>query len=56
MCSSDLRIVSHEKLGGKVYATTFENGDIVYVNYGQEDVIVEQITVPAWGFVRKGDK
>ncbi len=50
------RIVSHEKLGGKVYATTFENGDIVYVNYGQEDVIVEQITVPAWGFVRKGDK
>lgn len=50
------RIVSHEKLGEKVYATTFEKGDIVYVNYGQEDVDVDQVTVPAWGFVRKGDK
>lgn len=50
------RIVSHEKLGEKVYATGFENGETVYVNYGQEDVTVDQITVPACGFVRKGDK
>lgn len=50
------RIISHEKLGGNVYATVFESGEAVYVNYGQEDVTVEQITVPACGFVRKGDK
>ncbi|HBA47430.1 MAG TPA: hypothetical protein DCZ91_06460 [Lachnospiraceae bacterium] len=50
------RIVSHEKVGEKVYATAFENGDIVYVNYGQEDVDVGQAMVPACGFARKGDK
>lgn len=50
------RIVEHKKLGEMVYATSFENGEVVYVNYGQEDVTVDQVTVPARGFVRKGDK
>ena len=50
------RIVSHERLSAEVYATTFENGETVYVNYGQEDAAVDQGTVPACGFVRKGDK
>jgi len=50
------RIVSHERLSAEVYATTFENGETVYVNYGQEDAAVDQVTVPACGFVRKGDK
>ncbi len=50
------RITSHKKLGDGIYATSFANGDIVYVNYGQEDVTVEGVTVPARGFVRKGDR
>lgn len=50
------RIASHRKLEEGVYATTFEGGATVYVNYGQEDIAVEGVTVPACGFVRKGDE
>lgn len=50
------RITAHSKLGEKVYATTFEGGVTVYVNYGREDAVVENVTVPACGFVGKGDE
>ncbi|MDE7354136.1 MAG: hypothetical protein K2O06_13985 [Acetatifactor sp.] len=50
------RIISHRKLGDGIYATSFEGGADVYVNYGQEDVTVEGVTIPAQGFVRKGDQ
>lgn len=50
------RITGHRNLGGGVYATTFAGGETVYVNYGREDVTVEGVSVPAQGFVRKGDK
>lgn len=50
------RITDHKKLGAEVYATSFANGTVVYVNYGQEDVTVGDVTIPALGFVRKGDQ
>jgi len=50
------RITGHSKVGEKVYATTFEGGTAVYVNYGQEDAVVENVTIPARGFARKGDE
>lgn len=49
-------ISSHENLGGGVYSTTFANGATVYVNYGQEDAVVNGIRVPACGFVREGEE
>lgn len=51
-----LRIADHRKLDEDVYATTFENGKKVYVNYGQKDITIENVTIPACGFVLKGDK
>lgn len=48
------RIVGHRQLTDSVYATFYEDGTIVYVNYGNEAVTTENITVPAMGFVRKG--
>ena len=50
------RITAHGKLGQGVYVTTFADGSVVYVNYGQTDAVLGDVTVPARGFVRKGDK
>lgn len=50
------RITSHKKLEEGVYATTFEGGATVYVNYRQQDITVGDVKVPACGFVRKGDE
>lgn len=50
------RISSHRNLGGGVYSTTFANGVTVYVNYGQEEAVVNGTRIPACGFVREGDE
>lgn len=34
---ADQRIVGHERLGDQVYVTEFENGDKIYVNYGERE-------------------
>lgn len=45
----------HEILAEDVYKTTYENGVSVIVNYNQEPVTVEGLTIPAKGYqVQKG--
>ena len=47
-------ITDHAQVAQQVYATTYASGDVVYVNYGTQDVTVNGITVPARGFMRVG--
>ncbi len=47
-------ITDHAQVGDQVYATTYETGDVVYVNYGKNDATVDGVTVPARGFCREG--
>ena len=48
------RITGHRQLSDNLYATTYEDGTVIYVNYGKEAVTAEGTTVPAMGFARKG--
>ena len=41
---------------GQVYATVYEDGTEVYVNYSDEPAVIGDLTVPAMGFVRKGER
>lgn len=50
----DQSIVSHDQVAADVYATTYENGAVVYVNYSHADVTVDGVTVPARGVCRQG--
>ncbi len=47
-------IVNHAQVADQVYATTYSNGDVVYVNYSQTDVTVGGCVVPARGYYREG--
>lgn len=47
-------ITDHAQVAEDVYATTYETGDVIYVNYNQNDVTVNGITVPARGTYREG--
>jgi len=49
----DCALVAHRQAGEQVYASTYSNGDVVYVNYGTEDTVVDGHTVPAGGFYRE---
>jgi hypothetical protein len=44
-------ITDHEVVAEGVYATTYENGTTIYVNYNSEDYVTEKgVTVPECGF------
>lgn len=48
-------IKSHERIADKVYATTYEDGTKIVVNYNENETEVHGQTVPASGFiVQKG--
>lgn len=47
------RLVNHEKLGDGVYASTFADGSVIYVNYSSEAARVNGIQIPAMDFVRE---
>ena len=47
-------ITDHAQVAEQVFATTYETGDVVYVNYGKNDVTVNGVTVPARGSCREG--
>lgn len=47
------RLVNHEKLDEGVYASTFADGSVIYVNYGSETVRVNGVQIPAMDFVRE---
>lgn len=50
------KITGHGQPADGVYETSYEDGTKVYVNYGEEEVTVEGVTVPAMGFARKGEE
>ena len=47
-------ITDHAQVADLVYATTYETGDVIYVNYNKNDVTVNGVTVPARGCYREG--
>lgn len=49
--TQEQRIVGHEKLLDKVYATTFENGKKIIVNYNDEPIIIEDIDIEPQSFL-----
>ena len=50
----DQPIVDHAQVAEEVFATTYANGAVVYVNYSESDVTVNGVTVPARSFARQG--
>jgi hypothetical protein len=49
-------IVSHKRVADGIYATGYEGGGVVYVNYRSDPYLINDITIPAYGFVlAKGD-
>jgi len=51
--SLGVRLVNHENLGGGLYASTFADGSVIYVNYGNQTARVGSIQIPAMDFVRE---
>ena len=49
----NVSIVGHEILDYDVRKVTYENGVVIYINRGSEDVTVDGISVPANWYVRK---
>lgn len=47
-------IMSHRKVQEDVYASTYLDGTVVYVNYSDREVVVEDVRIPAMGFAKKG--
>ncbi|MBE6974317.1 MAG: hypothetical protein E7436_02360 [Ruminococcaceae bacterium] len=50
----DQPITDHTQVAEEVFATTYANGVVVYVNYSESDVTVNGVTVPARSFARQG--
>lgn len=46
-------MVNHEQVADQVYAVTYSDGTVVYVNYNETNMTVDGVTVPARGFIRK---
>ena len=46
-------ITSHEEVKTDVFKVTYDNGKVVYVNYNNEDVVVDGVTVNAMDYVVK---
>ena len=45
------RMIRHEKLAEDLYASTYDNGTVIYVNYGDREQNAEGIAVPAMDYV-----
>lgn len=50
------RITEHIELQDGVKKITYDNGVFIYINYNQEEVKIESITVPAKSYVAEGVK
>ena len=50
------RLVDHEKLGDRLYVSTFADGSRIYVNYADTDAKLGRIKVGAMDFVREEAK
>lgn len=49
---SGARMISHERIENGVYATGFDCGSVVYVNYNNYSVTVGNLTVSPYDFIR----
>jgi hypothetical protein len=49
---ADARITAHYKVQNGVYCTEFNNSTLLYLNYNEEPVTVNSITVPAQSCIR----
>ncbi len=55
-CLADQVMLSHEILSENVVRVTYEDGSRVYVNYGTQEAAVEDVSVPARGYlVQRGE-
>ncbi len=52
-CIADQAMVDHEVLGSQV-KVTYENGVVIYLNYGSEDAVVDGHTVKALDYIVVG--
>jgi hypothetical protein len=51
----DQKITNHEKLQENVYATTYENGQKIIINYNRKPIVINNHTIEAHGYaVEKG--
>lgn len=46
-------ITDHRQVAPQVWATTYENGDTIYVNYADADARLGSVTVPAGSYCRE---
>jgi len=44
-------IMKHECIAPDVYRVQYDNGSVVYVNYGSEDAAADGLTVPAMDYL-----
>lgn len=51
---SDALMMNHERLDDEVSRVTYSNGITLYVNYGDEAVVVDDVMVPAMGVAMGG--
>ena len=51
------KIARHDMLSGTLTRVTYENGARLYINYGDQEVTVDDVTVSALGYriTREGD-
>lgn len=50
------KIINHEVTEDGIRITTYENGEKVYVNYSQQEVVIHDVIVPAKGFTVEGGR
>lgn len=48
------QMVSHEVLGEDIRRVEYSNGKIIYLNYSNEEVIIDGVTIPAIGYTITG--
>ena len=46
------RMTSHEEISPNLFCTEYNSGEKIYVNYTDEDVVVNGLTIPANDFLR----
>lgn len=47
-------IISHEYVLPKVVKVTYENGEVIYINYSEDDVVTDGLTVKSMSYKRIG--